>query len=84
MEAKTMDLNYLQKKISRVRKSCVTPQQKEAYYRYVKLYRELLTRYNNDFGYQVRFDFKLLVITSLLIALGIVVLGLYLSHLFTV
>lgn len=79
--SKTLDLNYLQKKLNAVRKSCTTPEQKAAYYNYVQLYRNWLARYNNNFGYHVKIDFVKLIGTSLLLAISGVTVMLYLIYL---
>lgn len=78
MEAKTLDLNYLQKKLNSVRKSCVTPEQKATYRNYAQLYRNWLARYNNDFGYQFRVDMTMLILSGLGIAILLVTAGLIL------
>lgn len=80
MEAKTqtIDLNYLQKKLNSVRKSCVTPEQKATYRNYAQLYRNWLARYNNDFGYQFRVNITMLVGIGLVIAVLLVTAGLML------
>lgn len=74
MEAKTqtIDLNYLQKKLNSVRKSCVTPEQKAAYKQYVQLYRNWMGRYNNEFGYRVKVDFMLMMLSGACIAILLV------------
>lgn len=78
METKTMDLNYLQKKMNQVRKSCVTPEHKAAYAQYVQLYRNMLARYNKDFHYRFRVDMIMLFVTGGLIALLLVTAALML------
>jgi hypothetical protein len=69
VEAKTVnELNFLQNKVSKVRKSCVTPEQKSTYQRYAELYRERIARYNDDFRYRLRVDAIAMAITSFLVA----------------
>lgn len=79
METKSqvMDLNYLQRKVNQVRKSCVTPEQKGNYYRYAKLYRDWMKRYNNDLGYQIRVDLVMLIASSFLVALLLAMTSLF-------
>lgn len=69
METKTMNLNFVKDKVSKVRKSCVTPEQKSVYRKYQELYRGTLARYNSDYKYQIRVDTMMLIGTGAVIAL---------------
>jgi hypothetical protein len=70
MEAETV--MTLPEKLSKVRKSCKTPEHFKALKRYRQLYDAAVKRYNNDWGYRAKIDAGLLVITSTLCAAIIV------------
>jgi len=85
METKAIDFNAVQLKLSKVRKSCVTPEQKSVYRRYAQLYRNLIAKYNNDYQYAIRIDAMMLLVTSALLAAiavtgGVMLIAKILSH----
>ena len=71
-------ITQLQRKVNSVAKSCVTPEQKASARRFYHLYKAVLKRYNEDFGYRVKVDMLMLTVISLIIALGAGVTVLYL------
>jgi len=66
-----MDPSYIQEKVSRVRKSCVTAEHRAAYRKFYQLYKKKLEQYNTDFGYRFKVDMWMLTATSLIIATGV-------------
>lgn len=71
-------ITQLQRKVNSVAKSCVTPEQKASARRFYHLYKAVLKRYNEDFGYQVKVDMIMLTLISLIIAMGAGLTVLYL------
>lgn len=67
-------LQYVQNKVSKVRKSCVTIEQKQTAKIYSQLYREWLDRHEHDFGKQIRSGLAvclLVAITVMVFMIGI-------------
>jgi hypothetical protein len=75
---KTIDITEIQAKLSRIRKSCSTPEHYTSLRRYRELYEERLKRYSEDFNYRLRVDFMLLMVVSFFSAsiVGAAVFGL--------
>lgn len=74
----TQTINMIQDKVNRVRKSCVTPEQKQSFKRYKQLYLDMMARYEGDFQYQMKVDSIMFTSTGFFIGVvvGTVLFGL--------